>query len=219
MVAANNIWVLLEGSWIIIPKKLQSKYDILPSPSSSLLSANSCFICFLVQNIGDLWICININKQDNGGLERGGKRQKSLLEAVIVSVPDMKVQGQLILEFRKNKAFDNNTVREFYSILQVAKKGAKSIGRVDLLINDQTIPGIMGKMQFADWKEWATRRPEWAQENLGAAFERFVEQKWKDAFNVAAEEPSNWETSGSRPERGRGRGHNPRKPRKKRPWV
>jgi hypothetical protein len=49
----------------------------------------------------------------------------------------------------------------------MAIKGAKAIGRVDLLINDQTVPKIMGPMPFADWKEWAIRRPEWAHEELG----------------------------------------------------
>ncbi len=55
--------------------------------------------------------------------------------------------------------YDNNTVREFYSTLWAAIKGAKTIGRVHLLINDQMVPRIMGKMAFADWKEWAMRRP------------------------------------------------------------
>jgi hypothetical protein len=46
----------------------------------------------------------------------------------------------------------------------------------------------MGKMPFADWKEWATKRPEWAQGNLGAAFEAYIERNWKDTLNVAAAE-------------------------------
>jgi hypothetical protein len=48
---------------------------------------------------------------------------------------------------------------------RAAIKGAKGVGRLALLINDQTIPSIMGKMPYTDWKEWATRRPEWMQEN------------------------------------------------------
>jgi hypothetical protein len=97
-----------------------------------------------------------------------------------------------ILEFRKYRVFDNGAVREFYSILRAAVKGAQGIGRVDLLINDQTVPMIMGKMLFADWKEWATKRPEWAQGDLGADFEAYVEKKRKDALNVAAAEPQGW---------------------------
>jgi hypothetical protein len=59
------------------------------------------------------------------------------------------------MEFRKYKVFNSSAVREFYSILRAAIKGAKSIGRLDLLINDKTVPRIMGKMPYADWKEWA----------------------------------------------------------------
>jgi hypothetical protein len=85
-------------------------------------------------------------------------------------------------------------VREFYSLLRAANKGAKGIGRLSLLINDQTIPKIMSKMPYADWKEWATKRPDWMQQDLTSAFERFVERKWQDALNVAAAEPSSWST-------------------------
>jgi hypothetical protein len=60
---------------------------------------------------------------------------------------------------------------------------------VDLLINDQTIPKIMGKMAFTNWKEWATKRPEWLRGDLGVAFEASVEKKWKDALKLAAAEP------------------------------
>jgi hypothetical protein len=41
-------------------------------------------------------------------------------------------------------------VREFYSLLRAAIKGARRIGRIELLINDQTIPRIMGKMPHVD---------------------------------------------------------------------
>jgi hypothetical protein len=99
-----------------------------------------------------------------------------------------------IVEFRRYKVADSAAVREFYSLLRVAIKGAKGIGRLGLLINDQTIPRIMGKMPYTDWKEWANRRPEWMQEDLGSAFEEFVERKWQDALNIAAAEPLPWGT-------------------------
>jgi hypothetical protein len=76
--------------------------------------------------------------------------------------------------------------------VRAAIKGAKGIGRLDLLVNDQTVPKIMGKMPYTDWKEWVTRRPEWMQEDLGSAFAEFVERKWQDALNIAAAEPSSW---------------------------
>ncbi len=76
--------------------------------------------------------------------------------------------------------------------MRAAIKGAKGIGKLSLLINDQTIPKIMSKMPYTDWKEWATKRPDWMQENLDPAFEKFVHRKWQDALNIAAAEPSSW---------------------------
>ncbi len=97
-----------------------------------------------------------------------------------------------IMEFRRYKVADSAAVREFYLLLRTAIKGAKGIGRLGLLINDQTVPKIMGKMPYTNWKGWATRRPEWMQEDLGSAFEEFMERKWQDALNIAAAEPSSW---------------------------
>ncbi len=56
-------------------------------------------------------------------------------------------------------------------------------------------------MPFADWKEWATRHPEWIHENVENAFKKFIEQKWKDALNKALTEPGSWEAGGSKTER------------------
>ncbi len=47
---------------------------------------------------------------------------------------------RLIVDFRRYKIADSAAVREFYSLLRAAIKGAKGIGRIGLLINDQTIP-------------------------------------------------------------------------------
>ncbi len=55
-----------------------------------------------------------------------------------------------ILEFRKYRVYVNSTVREFYSILRAALKGARTLGRMDLLVNDQMVPRIRGNMPFAD---------------------------------------------------------------------
>jgi hypothetical protein len=97
-----------------------------------------------------------------------------------------------IVDFRRYKITDSAAVREFYSLLRAAVKGAKGIGRLGLLINDQTIPKIMSKMPYTDWKEWATKKPDWMQQDAAATFERFVEKKWQDALNVAAAEPASW---------------------------
>ncbi len=59
-----------------------------------------------------------------------------------------------IVDFRRYKITDSAAVREFYSLLRAAIKGAKGIGRLGLLINNQTVPKIMSKMPYTDWKEW-----------------------------------------------------------------
>ncbi len=43
-----------------------------------------------------------------------------------------------IVEFRKYKAADSYAVREFYSLLRAAIKGAKGIGRLSLLMNSDS---------------------------------------------------------------------------------
>jgi hypothetical protein len=50
----------------------------------------------------------------------------------------------------------------------------------------------MSKMPYTDWREWATKRPDWMQQDVATTSERFVEKKWQDALNVAAAEPASW---------------------------
>ncbi len=109
-----------------------------------------------------------------------------------------------IVDFWRYKIADSAAAREFYSLLRAAIKGAKGIGRIGLLIKDQTIPKIMGKMPYADWKEWATRRPDWMQQDVATIFERFVERKWQDALNIAAAEPVSWRGEGEKANPGGG---------------
>jgi hypothetical protein len=68
----------------------------------------------------------------------------------------MKEALRPIVDFRRYKVADSAAVREFYLLFRAAIKGARGIGRIGLLINDQTIPRIMSKMLYTDWKEWAT---------------------------------------------------------------
>ncbi len=96
------------------------------------------------------------------------------------------------MDFRRYKITYSAVVREFYSLLRAAIKGAKGIWRLGLLINDQTIPKIMSKMPYTNWKEWATKRPDWMQQDVATTFERFVEKKWQGALNVAIAEPAAW---------------------------
>jgi hypothetical protein len=56
----------------------------------------------------------------------------------------------------------------------------------------------MGKMPHVDWKEWATKRPDWMRQDATTAFEAFIERKWLDALNIAAAEPAPWKGDGER---------------------
>jgi hypothetical protein len=103
-----------------------------------------------------------------------------------------------IVEFRRYKAFDSIAVREFYSLVRAAIKGARRIGRIELLLNDQTIPRIMSKMPPFDWREWATKSSDWAGLDANLAFEEFIERKWLDAINIAATEPTPWKGEGEK---------------------
>jgi hypothetical protein len=64
------------------------------------------------------------------------------------------------------------------------------------LINDQTLPNILSRMPPMDWRQWARERPNWIRENPEEAFWSFVDQKWRDALNVAAAEPPAWGAGG-----------------------
>jgi hypothetical protein len=114
--------------------------------------------------------------------------------------PDKYMEEALrpIVDFRRYKVTDSAAVREFYSLLRAAIKGARKIGRIELLINNQTIPRIMGKMPHVDWKEWATKRPDWMRQDATLAFETFIERKWLDALNIAAAEPTPWKGDGAK---------------------
>ncbi len=82
--------------------------------------------------------------------------------------------------------------------MRAAINGARKIGRVELLVNDQTVPKIMSRMPPSDWKEWATKRPGWTGQDATLAFEKFIERKWMDALNIAATEPAPWRGDGKR---------------------
>jgi hypothetical protein len=101
-----------------------------------------------------------------------------------------------IVKFRAYKPFDSGAVREFYSLLRAAMMGARKAGMLERLINDQTLPGILGRMPPMDWRQWARERPDWSREPTEEAFWRFVDQKWKDSINVAAAEPPAWGAGG-----------------------
>jgi hypothetical protein len=115
-----------------------------------------------------------------------------------------------VVKFRSYKAFDNGAIREFYSLLRAAMMGARKAGLLNRLVNDQTLPSILAKMPPSDWRQWARERPTWMREAIEEAFWNFVDQKWRDALNVAAAEPPSWGT-------GSGKGA-PRKAKREGGW-
>ncbi len=102
-----------------------------------------------------------------------------------------------VTKFKGYKAFDSGAVREFYSLLRAAMMGARKVGLLHRLINDQTLPGILAKMPANDWRQWAKERPLRIRGAAEEAFWTFVDQKWRDALNVAAAEPAGWNVGSS----------------------
>jgi hypothetical protein len=80
-----------------------------------------------------------------------------------------------IVKFRSYKMFDNGAIREFYSLLRAAMMGARKVGLLHRLVNDQTLPSILAKMPSNDWRQWARERPTWMREAIEEAFWSFVE--------------------------------------------
>jgi hypothetical protein len=112
--------------------------------------------------------------------------------------PDKYISEALdpVVKFRAYKPFDSGAVREFYSLLRAAMMGARKAGMLGRLINDQTLSSILSRMPPMDWRQWARERPNWIRETTEEAFWNFVDQKWRDALNVAAAEPPAWGAGG-----------------------
>ncbi len=110
--------------------------------------------------------------------------------------PDKYISEALdpVIKFRNYKAFDSGAIREFYSLLMAAMMGARKAGLLGRLINNQTLPGILARMPPTDWRQWAREQPNWMREATEEAFWNLVDQKWRDALNVAAAEPPAWGT-------------------------
>ncbi len=75
-----------------------------------------------------------------------------------------------VVKFRSYKMFDNEAIREFYSLLRAAMMGARKAGLLHRLVNDQTLPSILAKMPSNDWRQWARERPTWMREAIEEAF-------------------------------------------------
>jgi hypothetical protein len=90
--------------------------------------------------------------------------------------PDKYISEALdpVVKFRVYKPFDSGAIREFYSLLRAAMMGARKAGMLGCLINDQTLPNILGRMPPMDWRQWARERPSWIRETTEEAFWNFV---------------------------------------------
>jgi hypothetical protein len=82
-----------------------------------------------------------------------------------------------VIKFKGYKAFDSGAVREFYTLLRSAMMGARKVGLLHWLINNQTLPGILAKMPANDWRQWARERPTWIGGVMEEAFLTFIDQK------------------------------------------
>jgi hypothetical protein len=102
-----------------------------------------------------------------------------------------------IIRFSGYKVFDNGAIREFYSLLRAAMMGAKKAGLLHWLLNDQTLPSILAKMPPNDWRQQAKERPMRMRGAVEEAFWAFVDQRWRDALNVVAAEPTGWSVGSS----------------------
>jgi hypothetical protein len=94
-----------------------------------------------------------------------------------------------IIKFGRNRAFEHGMIREFYSLLRSVLMGAKRVGLICRLINDQMLPSIIARMSLNDGNQWVTEEPIWIGDAVEDAFWNFVDQKWRDSPNVVAAEP------------------------------
>ncbi len=56
-------------------------------------------------------------------------------------------------------------------------------------------------MTHTDWKQWTISQPDWTRKDIEELLEKFVEQKWNDALNLATAEPVNRDAAGVKLER------------------
>jgi hypothetical protein len=63
-----------------------------------------------------------------------------------------------VTKFRKYKMSDSMAFREFYTLLRAVIKEARVVGHLQLFVNEQILPSIIGNMMAADLKQWAVCR-------------------------------------------------------------
>jgi hypothetical protein len=73
-----------------------------------------------------------------------------------------KVHGQSLVAHSRVQKIQDSGQRGRQGVLllnEIYHQKRKNRSKLKLLINDQTIPRIMGKMSHTDWKQWAPSQP------------------------------------------------------------
>ncbi len=73
------------------------------------------------------------------------------------------------------QSIDNVLIRKYYSFLRSTILRPETVSLMKLLINEQTLFTIMGRMLAVNWKPWAVSRLVQIK-GVETAFERFAEQ-------------------------------------------
>ncbi len=69
-------------------------------------------------------------------------------------------------------------IREFYFSFRATIKGVEAVGLVKMLINEQTLSNLMGRLLATDRKQWVVDKSMWIQGEVEIVC---VEQKREDA--------------------------------------
>jgi hypothetical protein len=97
-----------------------------------------------------------------------------------------------IVKFRSYRAYDNRAMREFYPLQRSAMMEARKVELLCHLINDQTLPGILAKMPSGRLEAVGQGKTHMDWRHGGGCLWTFVDQKWSNALNIAAAEPTGW---------------------------
>jgi hypothetical protein len=62
--------------------------------------------------------------------------------------------------------------------------GSKAAGLLKMIKNKQTLTCMLGRRPAAEWKQAGKRKVSMEQEKVSWTYEKFVDQKWRDSFNI-----------------------------------
>jgi hypothetical protein len=73
------------------------------------------------------------------------KASREMIKAALRGMGAASDISEVSSQFRIYKMFDNGAIREFYSLLRAAMMGARKVGLLHRLVNDQMMPSILAK--------------------------------------------------------------------------